>query len=309
MINTPVLFIVFNRPDLTRQVLARIRDAQPKQLFIAADGPREKIEGEGDLCQQCRNEVVNGIDWDCEVKTLFQGINLGCGFGPVAAINWFFENVEQGIILEDDCLPSSCFFRFCEQMLNLYRNDTRVMSISGTNILSEWKASIYAYFFSYYGGNWGWATWKRAWQKFDPAMKLWRSDENKKYIEYILGDRTHAQRLGEWFDSAIGKESDIWDFQWFYSRLINSGLSIVPVKNLISNIGFVPEATHTKEPGAFSNLPLYEMEVPVAQNPIVVVDRDFDRETAKLYQLTGEPNYALQIMSRISTFVKKHGVR
>lgn len=171
-LNVPVLLLIFNRPDTTQRVFHEIRGASPLQLFISADGPRENKPGEFEKCQITR-DIVRQVDWDCEVYTNFRDKNLGCKIAVSSAIDWFFENVEEGIILEDDCLPSFSFFRFCEELLEKYRDDERIMQIGGTNLLSEWQRSDDSYYFSKYGAIWGWATWRRAWQYYDVNMKLW----------------------------------------------------------------------------------------------------------------------------------------
>ena len=163
---TPVLFLVFNRPDTTKQVFEAIRQAQPPRLYIASDGHRSDREGEWEKVKTVRDYVVNNIDWDCEVKTLFREKNLGCRIAVSTAISWFFENEEQGIILEDDCFPDQSFFPFCEELLWKYQDDKRIMMITGTNSLGTWKSELQSYHFSIYGSIWGWATWKRAWNLY-----------------------------------------------------------------------------------------------------------------------------------------------
>lgn len=275
----PVLFIIFNRPELTQRVFSRIREARPKQLFVAADGPRSDKPEDIEKCRITRSLIQ--IDWDCELNTLYSDKNLGCGVGPVTGINWFFENVHQGIILEDDCLPSLSFFSFCGELLDYYNDNIDVMAISGTNILSELD-SEYSFIYSYYGGNWGWATWRRAWVLYDYEMKNWKCSEVQSNILNILSDKKQFKAIKKIFDKM--PTHDAWDYQWFFTRLSNKGLSIVPVKNLISNIGYGKDATHTKDENSYLlNLPVFELEFPLKYNYNVKANNEFDYLNAKKY--------------------------
>jgi hypothetical protein len=214
-LNTPVLFIIFNRPQTTVKVFEAIRKARPVKLFIAADGPRNDKPSDRELSKEARN-IASKVDWPCEVKTLFRENNLGCGFGPVAAIDWFFDNVEDGIILEDDCVPDQSFFYFCQELLERYKDNEKIMHVSGNNFQYGKKRGFSSYYFSKYTHNWGWATWRRAW----------------KYNDHSLSgpeDRKHT-----------------WDKQWLKSVEKQNGLAILPNVNLISNIGSGEDATHTK---------------------------------------------------------------
>ena len=159
MFNTPILFLIFNRPEVTFAVFEQIQKIQPKYLFIAADGPRNYKENE--LCKATR-DVVQKIDWDCELKTLFRNENLGCAKNVSSAIKWFFDHVEKGIILEDDCYPDLSFFSFCEELLNYYDNNDRIMAISGFNAQLGIKRTKHSYFFAEIPLVWGWATWRKA---------------------------------------------------------------------------------------------------------------------------------------------------
>ncbi len=259
MLNTPVLFLIFNRPDTTAQVFEAIRLAKPKQLFVAADGPRKGISADIEKCKAAR-ELIK-IDWDCEVKTLFRDENLGCGLGPASAITWFFENVEQGIILEDDCLPNQSFFRFCEELLNYYKDNERIMLVSGNNF--GFKQLFYSpsYYFSSYTLTWGWATWKRAWQQHDYYLNGLDSFIENRKIESIF-KKTQIQEhwVNEFVNLKNNFKNDIWDTQWLFTIFNNNGLSIIPRVNLVSNIGHNIEGTHTLNPNEkISNYPSKEL--------------------------------------------------
>ncbi|MEI7595854.1 MAG: nucleotide-diphospho-sugar transferase [Bacteroidota bacterium] len=238
MFNTPILFLIFNRPDVTTQVFAKIREVKPKYLYIAADGPRKERDNEIALCEETRKLVLNTIDWDCEVKTLFRENNLGCGLAVSGAITWFFENVEEGIVLEDDCLPDLSFFRYSEEMLSKYRYDEKVMHIGGNFYKYPFKITS-SFFKTRYVNVWGWATWRRAWNNYSLIL-----DEkyDSLFVENNIINQYWRNIIKELRDNRI----DTWDYQWFFSVKLNGGCSISPNVNLIKNIGFARiDATHT----------------------------------------------------------------
>ena len=235
--NTPVLFLVFNRLETTKQVFEAIRIVKPKYFYIAADGPRATKENEEQVCDEVRNFVLNNIDWDCEIKTLFRTENLGCGKAVSQAITWFFENVEEGIILEDDCLPNSSFFSFCQELLEMYRGNEKVCHISGTNYQMGNKRGDSDYYFSNYPHIWGWATWSKAWKKYDVNMKGYETIKNAHPLKKLFP--VHIM------DGAFDKTIDTWDAQWLFTNILHEKISILPNKNLVTNIGFSENATHT----------------------------------------------------------------
>lgn len=276
MLNTPVLFIIFNRPETTRQVFEAIRKAKPRQLFVAADGPRAGKEGEKERCDEARRIATN-VDWDCEVKTLFRAENIGCGKGPAEAITWFFDNVEQGIILEDDCLPVQSFFPYCEFLLDKFKTDENVYLVSGTNMNPAIK-SIGSYFFSKYAGIWGWATWRRAWENFKynvPELNDGNSKESvlkKTPIEiqkYVKGQIT----------AILAGNLEAWDYQWWFYRIKADSVGIIPSVNLISNIGFGSNATHTFD----INSPLNKLETGELTFPLKPAAKFIHKEYDKHY--------------------------
>jgi len=249
MLKTPILFIIFNRPDTTERVFAEISKQKPKYLYVAADGPRS--EEEKAICEQAR-KVIDKVDWDCEIKTLFRERNLGCKAAVSSAIDWFFDNVEEGIILEDDCLPSQAFFPYCEELLEKYRHDTRIMHISGeTPTNSEFSDG--SYFFATTAHVWGWASWRRAWQLYDVEMKSYSKFKELDKIQDIFSKKEEKKYWLRVFDRVTAGEINTWDYQWMYALYVNNGLSIIPNKNLISNIGFGNQATHTSENSCFAN--------------------------------------------------------
>ncbi|MDP2237968.1 MAG: nucleotide-diphospho-sugar transferase [Bacteroidales bacterium] len=279
-IKTPVLFLVFNRPDATKQVFEAIRKAKPPRLYVAADGPRISKDGEAQLVQQVRSIATN-VDWDCEVKTLFRDENLGCKYAVSVAITWFFQQEEQGIILEDDCLPSQSFFLFCEELLGRYKDDLRVWHISGNNFQNGVKRGESSYYFSKFNHIWGWASWANRWSNYDVEIKsydsfiannvlndLFELDQDKKYWSNI-------------FDLVNNGKIDTWDYQWTYTVWVNSGLSVLPNKNLVSNIGFGPTATHTKDIESYhSRLPGLDLSFPISHPIFIVKNSTADKITA-----------------------------
>lgn len=276
-LKTPVLFLIFNRPDTTQRVFEAIRTAKPARLFVAADGPREDRHGEEKKCVQARR-IIENVDWDCEILTLFREKNLGCRKAVNSAIDWFFENVDEGIILEDDCLPSRSFFGYCEELLRHYRDDTRIMQICGLNVLKEWKRCGHSYFFSQYGPVWGWASWRRAWKHYDVHMKLWPEIRGKKLYEDFCQNKEEGDHRRDLYDQVFAGKIDTWDYQWGFAKMINHGLSIIPSVNLVSNIGFAGDATHTAsdQNNPYAAMETYDMGPLLRHPPYVVMDRQAD---------------------------------
>jgi hypothetical protein len=235
---TPILFLIFNRPDVTERVFNRIKEIKPTKLYVAADGPRLNKEGEDLICKTTREVITNNIDWPCKVNYLFRDKNLGCGLAVSQGINWFFENEEEGIILEDDCLPDLSFFGFCKEMLEYYRDNSEVMHISGTNFQFGKKWGEGDYYFSYYPHIWGWATWRRAWDFYDFEMKHFDTVLNSKEDYNCIIPK-------DFFRNTKQKSINTWDFQWMYSVLFNKGKSIIPNMNLVENIGHL-DGTHSE---------------------------------------------------------------
>jgi hypothetical protein len=277
-LNAPVLFLVFNRPETTRQVFETIRQARPLRLYIAADGPRDDKPGEQVVCEKVRG-IAMAVDWPCDVKTLFREKNLGCGAAVSGAIDWFFEHELEGIILEDDCLPDQSFFRFCEEVLERYRTEPSVMMISGGFYLGEQYEVVSSYFFSKHVDIWGWASWRRAWQYNDPKMTLWPNLSNSDWLMRIgNGHGDFGEFWTEMFDMVYGGRLDTWDYQWVFSCWVQNGLSIVPSRNLVKNIGFGDDAAHTKSNGGrLSTQPLETMSFPLKHPDAVKRDHVADR--------------------------------
>jgi len=211
-------------------VFEAIRQAQPARLYIAADGPREGRAGETDLCEQTR-KVALEVDWPCQVTTLLRNENLGCKKAVSSAIDWFFEHEPEGIILEDDCLPARDFFRFCDELLEKYRDDPRVGSITGDNFISATWRPDESYYFSRFSHIWGWATWRRAWANYDVTMADW-PNLGSRFIktEVFAGNNQAAAYWSGVFDKVHKGEIDTWDYQWVFACFKNNWLSCIPGK-------------------------------------------------------------------------------
>jgi hypothetical protein len=250
-LTTPVAFFIFNRPDTTWKVFERIREAKPQKILIIADGAR--FPAELNKCKQARS-IVEKVDWNCEILTNFSDINLGCKARLSSGLDWVFAEVEEAIILEDDCLPTESFFYFCDTLLKYYRNDERIMHISGNNFQFRNYATDCSYFFSKYGGIWGWASWRRAWQHYDCDMRTWLDVKRNHTIDYIYDDWAEKLYWTNIFDLVINGIPDTWDYQWLYARWLQKELSICPVVNLVSNIGFNSNATHTSNDNHLANM-------------------------------------------------------
>jgi hypothetical protein len=271
----PVLLLVFNRPDNTFRVFEEIKKQRPERLFIAADGPRKDKAGEAELCNQVRS-IAALVDWPCDLKTLFRDQNIGCKTAVSSAINWFFDHVEEGIVFEDDCLPDASFFTFCEAMLDRYRDDERVMHISGNNFQFGIQRGDGSYYFSKYAHCWGWATWKRAWKKFDVNMEKYPVLKEMGYFDKLFTSEKEAAFWREKFDKVYSKEVDtVWDYQWSFAVWSNYGLSILPNCNLVTNIGFGADSTHTTSESNLAYVALQPMERiihPTAMVPDITAD-------------------------------------
>jgi len=255
MMKSPVLFLVFNRPDTTRQVFEAIRSARPPRLYIAADGPRLSRKGELNLCMESR-KISTSVDWPCEVKTLFREKNLGCKKGVSGGIDWFFEQEEEGIILEDDILPLPSFFRYCDELLERYRHDDRVGLISGCNLISKRFSSNESYFFSRYSHIWGWATWRRAWNLYDVGMQAWPEWRDNGGLSSLSdGSKLFESQWKSTLDNAFKGGVDTWDYQWLFTCWCHGMITALPAHNQTNNLGFGPDATHT-----MGNVPDYIKE-------------------------------------------------
>lgn len=281
-LKTAVLFLIFSRIDTTKQVFETIRLSKPPRLYIAGDGARENREEEADKVRAVREYVMSRIDWKCKVLTLFREKNLGCKYAVSGAVNWFFENEEKGIILEDDALPHSTFFRFCEELLEYYKDDKRIMMISGDNLQFGRKSTEYSYYFSRYALIWGWASWRRAWNHYDIDMKLWPKIRDNRLLSNILG--IESGKVSYWsniFEKVYKGQINTWDYQWLFACWLQNSLVVMPEVNLISNIGFGNDSTHTKYKSILANLESKPIIFPLSHPPYMVRNVIADRLIGK----------------------------
>lgn len=262
MQDIPVLIIVFNRAWNACKVAEALQKIRPAQLFLAGDGPRPERPGEKELCLEARKAVLDAVTWPCQVHTRFQEKNLGCGRHMTAAIDWFFENVEEGMILEDDCVPSEDFFHFTAELLERYRNTPEVLMLSGTALVTPPVPTGNAYEFISFPCCWGWATWRRAWQLMNYDMPDYPAYRRSGVIAESFPSRRHQKRLLELFSKVYHHAHgfDTWDFQWLYACVKNKGLCILPARNLVSNVGW--DASHTRIDDVME-MPFEKLEFPL----------------------------------------------
>ena len=293
-LETPILIVAFNRPDKVEKVLSRVRQVQPKQLFLSVDGARMHKPNEAEKVKAVQ-DIVKQVDWDCDVKTLFRTENLGCRLGVSGGIDWFFEQVEYGIILEDDCVPDVSFFYFCEELLQRYKDNERIMQVAGSNLIPEkFQHLDSSYYFSNFGIIWGWATWRRAWQKRDVHLQNFNQFVNENMIERLVSDKTAQRYMVDKFRDTYLKLNDSWAYAWFCNILFNDGLTILPTDNLIQNIGIDEDATHTKgmisdryqKPASGTTIPL--------KHPTEIKKID-DRLAMEIFYVNYKPKHLLFI--------------
>lgn len=260
----PVLLLFFNRPNHARRVLSRLRMVRPSKVYVHCDGPRVGVAGESEQVAAVR-ALLSEIDWDCAVETLFRDQNEGLRGGVSGALRWFFEQEEMGIVLEDDCLPDVSFFRFCDELLELYQNDARVMHISGSNLAKKRMGTyVESYFFSSFSFVWGWASWRRAWEKMTLELDGLQAFERENRIQNCVRDHRSQVYLLDKFHVTQQKRNNSWAYAWFYSILRTGGVCIVPVKNLVQNTGIGESgATHTRKKNDAAAIVAEEIKFPL----------------------------------------------
>ena len=291
-LTTPVVFLIFNRPDTTARVFEAIRQAKPPKLLVVADGARADHPGEAEQCAATR-AIINQVDWECEVLTNYSDANLGCRKRVSSGLDWVFEQVEEAIILEDDCLPHSSFFQYCQELLEKYRDDELIMMISGNNFQFGSKRTEYDYYFSRYGHCWGWASWRRAWTKYDDSMQSWSELKNSNWLDGIL---QNEQAVAYWsrIFQGVCDGFNTWDYIWLFTLWANNGLTILPHVNLVSNIGFGSGTHTTMNNSPFANMPVASMNFPL-KHPVIIQRNagadDFTEQT----QFSGATSQSSQI--------------
>jgi len=262
--DTPILFLVFNRAHHSSEVFNQIRKIKPTKLYIVADGPREDRPSDRKGCYETRQLIMDGIDWPCQVKTLFREKNLGCKLSVSDGITWFFNQVEEGIILEDDCVPNISFFYFCRRMLEKYRFDQRILQISGSNYLQGKLNLAESYYFTKINDIWGWATWKRGWEKYDLKM----TGYDKFLTDDALSNYMPVPKIRKWLQSYLDEsytgKSNVWSSQWVFVLAKENALTIAPALNLVTNVGSdgIGEAANTTDQSSFIYSTLKAQEMP-----------------------------------------------
>ncbi|MEP0870509.1 glycosyltransferase family 2 protein [Trichocoleus desertorum AS-A10] len=280
--SAPVVFLIFRRLELTARVFEQIKAAQPSKLLVVADGPRS--EAERTLCDQTR-AVTEQIDWECEVFRNYSEENLGCCRRVASGLTWAFEQVEEAIILEDDCLPHPDFFGFCQTLLNYYRDDDRVWVISGNNFQNgQWRGDG-SYYFSKYNHCWGWATWRKAWQHWEFNPKKWLEFRDSGLMQFVCESSRESAYWTEIFNTLfLENKLNSWAYPWMFTCWMQSGLSILPNVNLVSNIGFEANATHTQSDSSLANLSAGELER-ISHPTFILQDKSADLYTfSQCYQ-------------------------
>jgi hypothetical protein len=270
-LDVPVVFVIFNRPAHTERVFAAIAQAKPGELHIVADGPRADHPEDPERCAAAR-KIVERVDWPCQVHKLFAEKNMGVDPRVHSGVTEVFAASERAIVLEDDCVPHPSFFPYCAELLERYRDDERIMTISGSNYLRKSQRTPYSYFFSRYTCTWGWASWRRAWRLMDFEMKLWPTLRDSGWLADMLSDCPPGWRR-KW-ERNFGE--GLWDYCWSFACWSNSALTILPQVNLVSNIGSGVEATHCFDPHAADNLPVEELAFPLKHPPFVLRDKQAD---------------------------------
>jgi hypothetical protein len=269
MTRAPVVLFLYRRPDTTARVFAAIRRARPRQLMLVADGPRDASET---LACALTRDVVAHVDWDCEVERNFAATNLGLTRRIETGLAWAFERVSEAVILEDDCLPHGDFFPFCDEMLDCYRHDERIMCVTGDNFHGRHDASPASYHFSRYPHIWGWATWKRAWRWYDSAMTDWPTLRDAGWLDRIL-ESPAAIRYWKFIFERNHRTREAWDYSWIFNCWTRGGLTVAPAANLVGNIGFRADASHTRDADCpFGNLPTQPLAFPLRHPAAIARD-------------------------------------
>lgn len=305
-LSIPIIFLIFRRPDLTALVFEAIREAKPTQLLIIADGPKDVID-EVNLCNQTR-ALTENINWECKVLRNYSDYNMGSRLRVRTGLDWAFSQVSEAIILEDDCLPHHSFFRYCQELLNYYRYDERIWCVSGNNFQDGQKRGDGSYYFSNYNHCWGWATWRRAWQQYDDRLSNWPTFKASRYLESILDSELEIHYWHEIFERLHNSpDPPNWDYGWTFTCWQNSGLTVLPNINLVSNLGFRSDATNTKSDSKYAELPVGDIGE-IKHPRLIARDRVADQYTFEHhfggFQLR-ESKYFYNKLMRILSKTKK----
>lgn len=308
-LNTPVVMVVFNRPDRARQVFERVREARPRKLYLLADGPRSSVPEDGPRCQEAR-AIAEEVDWDCEVVKVFSDQNLGCGGRVTSGLDRVFDECETAIVIEDDCLPHPTFFRYCEGALTHLRDDNRVFLVTGGKYPCEPRTAPYSYRFTRMFNGWGWAGWRRAWQSIDFTMADYPAFKAEDRIRSYSRSALETRFFMNGFEKAWTKEIEPWDWALMLTAYTRGQLFVMPDRNLISNTGWGAEATQSKNPRhILANLPTFPMALPLKHPPEVVEDDGMDR---RIYSMIGPltgPRFVRSVRKRVRRLQRNYYVR
>ncbi|MDQ8202370.1 hypothetical protein [Pelagicoccus sp. SDUM812003] len=275
-LETPVAFFAFNRPDQTKRVFEAIRRARPTRLFVVLDGPRKTHPTDTQRVADVREAIESRLDWPCQIDRLYAEENMGCGRRVSSGLDYLFSSVEQAIILEDDCLPAPSFFPFCEELLSRYQDDESVMQIAGSNLIQSMPPIEYSYYPSRHGPIWGWASWRRAWKHYDYSMASYASCETRRRVAQNFPSKVEQHiRMRHFRDCHLGK-IDTWDFQWLYAKIVRQGRTLIPKRNLVENIGFDSDATHTTNPDRSFEITARDLDFPLVHPRSLEPDRHLD---------------------------------
>jgi hypothetical protein len=286
-VKTAVAFLVFNRPELTERVFEVIRRARPPRLLAVADGPRLHCPTDIEQCERVR-AIFDRVDWECEVHRNFSATNMGCGKRVSSGLDWIFEQVEEAIIVEDDCLPEPSFFLFCEELLERYRHDERVGFIGGVSFQRDHHPRPNSYYFSRGHYIWGWASWRRAWRGYDFEMRKWPRLRENGWLHKLFTDKGVVRYYTYSFDQTYNRRIDTWDYQWFFHCWVRNMWEIMPNVNLVTNIGHhEASATHTRARSKIQNVPAHPIPFPLTHPSQVALDGQSDRanEAARRFSL------------------------
>ena len=275
-LTTPVMFCIFRRMETTKMVFEKIREAKPSKLYIVSDAARDNVPGEDIKVQAVRDYVESNIDWPCEVKKNYAATNMGCGKRMPTGISWVFEHEQEAIILEDDCVPDASFFRYCQEMLEHYRDNEDIMLISGNNPIASAYNIKEAYDYTKIPFIWGWATWARAWKKYDFELSDWPRQKNNPIWKNVFTKKAYWLYTAE-FDDLHKQAFDAWDYQVIYTVVINDMLCVVPAESHVLNIGFEEESTHTKDAPSWMKQDIKPVSFPIEFNDIIRRNEEFDK--------------------------------
>lgn len=290
---TAVLLCGFVRYDTISRVFAAVRSARPPRLYLATDGPRAGRVDDVENVKKVRS-LADAVDWDCEVKTLFREENLGCRAAMSGAIDWFFRTEDSGIILEDDCLPGMDFFRFCEELLDRYKDDDRVMMIGGTNFMPDISVAS-SYHFSRLGSIWGWATWRRAWEKYDEKMSGFERLDGEGFFRDLATSLPARTWLRWMYNRERKRDRGSWAIPWNCSIWQENAVAVLPAVNLVRNIGFDLRGSNTvDENNMFSKLEIAELDWPLTHPDHLIVSRGWDRRYHRRWFYDCLKNYLLR---------------